>query len=234
MKAIIKKNQVIITALAIMIAIAGYLNFTKDSGEENANENIALENSVGGDIFDLALNEDDSDFDDISDGTYANVQSGLVEGMDVADNGELSGNNGDGAAATDSDTPGEAVLASTPISSGYFSSVKLEREQIRARNKETLMQIVENTEVSDEQKQQALDTIISMTETAELENATEMLLEAKGFDGVVVSIVDGSIDVVVNAETITQQQVAQIEDIVMRKAGVTADSIVISAVVSED
>ena len=31
MKNLLKKNQIIITALAIMIAIAGYLNLTKDS-----------------------------------------------------------------------------------------------------------------------------------------------------------------------------------------------------------
>ena len=67
-----------------------------------------------------------------------------------------------------------------------------------------------------------------ITDVAEKETAAEILLESKGFDDVVVSITDSTVDVVVNAAELTEAQRAQIEDIVIRKTGVSADSIIIS------
>ena len=72
--------------------------------------------------------------------------------------------------------------------------------------------------------------MITMTDIAEKETAAEILLEAKGFSDAVVSIDGDSVDVVVNTEELTEAQRAQIEDIVIRKTGVSADSIIISTV----
>ena len=53
MKKIFKKNQVIITALAIMIAVAGYLNFTSDKQVlTTSGDNVHQEGAKG--------NEDDA------------------------------------------------------------------------------------------------------------------------------------------------------------------------------
>ena len=70
--------------------------------------------------------------------------------------------------------------------------------------------------------------MITITDIAEKETAAEILLESKGFNDVVVSITDQTVDVVVNAAELTEAQRAQIEDIVIRKTGVAADAIVIS------
>jgi stage III sporulation protein AH len=72
--------------------------------------------------------------------------------------------------------------------------------------------------------------MISMTDIAEKETAAEILLEAKGFDDAIVSIDGDSVDVVVNTAELTEAQRAQIEDIVIRKTGVSADAIIISTV----
>ena len=87
-------------------------------------------------------------------------------------------------------TPGEAVLASTTLETGFFSTAKLTREQNRAKQKEILMDLIADESVNDEQKQAAIDEVIAMTANAEKENAAELLLEAKGFEGAVVNIVD--------------------------------------------
>ena len=105
------------------------------------------------------------------------------------------------------------------------------KEQVRARNKETLLEIINSTTLSDEQKQNAVDTMVEMTAIAEQEMSAEILLEAKGFTDVVVSISGGSVDVVVNEPELTDAQRAQIEDIVKRKTNVEASNIVISTVV---
>ena len=96
------------------------------------------------------------------------------------------------------------------------------------------MDLIADTSITEEQKNLAFQKIVALAETAEIENATELLLEAKGFEGAVVSMLDESVDVVVDASSITQQQIAQIEDIVMRKTGMDTKNIKVSAVVTQD
>ncbi len=229
MKNIFKKNQIIIAALAVMICIAGYLNFTKEDTEETDSSVLM---GATDDIFDDAdLNDElvslpDNSFELSAGGELINADnSENVNNTDTITT--LNENESEGAI-------GEAVLASLTINSNYFSEAKISREQMRAKNKETLMSIIENGEINEEQKQEALQSMIAMTHTAELETATEILLQAKGFDGVVVSIIEDSIDVIVNALSITDSQVAQIEDIVTRKTGCSPDDIRISHVVTEE
>ena len=85
-------------------------------------------------------------------------------------------------------------------------------------------------ELSDAQKQEAVDSMVRMTDIAEKEAAAEVLLQAKGFSEAVVSINGDAVDVVVNAAELTDVQRAQIEDIVKRKTDIAAENIVISTI----
>lgn len=215
MKHILKKNQVIITALAIMIAVAGYLNFTEEKSD------MAVANLEGDGELTYADVEDS--LMDLSDEDLAAAGEG-VDSVTVSDNGEIVA---DGEIESDA---GKAVMVSNTIESDFFSSAKLTREQTRAKNKEILMEIVNNENVAEAQKEEAVNSIVNLTNISELESATEILLEAKGFTDVVVSIVDGNADVIVNANELTEQQIAQIQDIVKRKTEFAAENIVISPV----
>ena len=93
------------------------------------------------------------------------------------------------------------------------------------------MEIINSTGLTDEQKQAAVDSMVRMTEVAEKEAAAEILLEAKGFTDVVVSINGNAVDVVVNAGTLDEAMRAQIEDIVKRKTDIEPENIIISTVV---
>ena len=75
-----------------------------------------------------------------------------------------------------------------------------------------------------------MDSMVQMTAYAEKEAAAEILLEAKGFSDVVVSINGDAVDVVVNAVELSDAQRAQIEDIVTRKTEIAAENIIISTV----
>ena len=117
----------------------------------------------------------------------------------------------------ESANPGEAVLTSTGAESVNFAAeAKLSREQVRSKNKESLLEIINNKELEEASRQSAIEQMVKMTDTAEKEEAAEMLLEAKGFSNVVVSITDDSADVVL--------------DIVKRKTGVSAQNIIITPV----
>ncbi len=131
-------------------------------------------------------------------------------------------------ALTGLENPGEAILTSGLSVSDYIASVQLSREQVRARTRETLLNIINNTNIEEAAKQEAIRSMIELTEIAEKENAAETLLLAKGFADPVVSISADKVDVVINAASITDPQRAQIEDIVKRKAEVSAESIIIT------
>lgn len=183
-KRIFRKNQVIITALAIMIVVAGYLDHVQKQ-KKNADE-------------------------------LAETSASLQEMADMSAE-DLGG-----------DTTGEALLVSGMIQNDIFAAAKLSREQMRAKNKETLTALIENEEVAETQREEAVAAMIALTDVAERENAAEVLLQAKGFGSVVVNITEESVDVCVGAAELTDSQVAQIQDIVERKTGIGAKNTVIT------
>ena len=224
MKKIFRKNQLVITALALMIAVAGYfsyMNNNMDDGKlQTAAEAAEAEVSAG----ELEEDYDISDEDVLQNEIFTAEEPDATETASVADGT---------AGAEEVVNPGEAVLTSTAVANiDYASEMKLNREQIRSKNKETLLEIVNNNAISDELKQDAINKMIAMTDIAERENAAEMLLEAKGFTDVVVSITEDSGDVVLNMGEVTDAKRAQVEDIVKRKTNVSAENVIITPIVA--
>ena len=221
MKKLLRKNQIIITALVVMVALAGYLSLTDEEdlavgvlnqseqaagGEgKDAAENVAAENGTGSAV---------------QDDTVADISDEDVAAEEKKSDNEVSSK----------ENAGEAVLVSNTVTGDYFEAAKLSREQTRAKNKETLLELVNSNTASEAQKEKAMPEIVAMTAINEKETATENLLAAKGFQDVVVTIVDDSVDVIVNAESLKEQQIAQIEDVVKRKLECASDKIVISPV----
>lgn len=194
-----KKNQIVITGLAVMIAVAGYINYAGNlpeslnvSGEAATEEQGGPSDEVSSDILSNDADPDDS----------------------LMDPGEVIFTSGD-------------AVTSASISN-VISSAKLNREQVRAKNKELLLSLIDDKNVADSAKTDAIAKLTAITSDSEREMAAEILLEAKGFNKAVVSMVDGSVDVVVGVSKLTDTQRAQIEDIVKRKTGVSADKITIN------
>ena len=199
MKKIMKKNQVIITSLAILIAVAGYLNFADvDLGfkdQEASTDSSSILEDAGYDLTDESALLDENSAD-----------SSLTESQDTS-------------------SPGEAVLTG---STGFAAQAKISREQVRSQNKADLQDIINNEEIDDEEKQEAIHTMVSMTDLSEKEAAAELLLEAKGFKNVVVNLTGETADVVIPEAELSDAQRAQIEDIVKRKTGIAPENIVIT------
>lgn len=218
-----------------MIAVAGYLNYTQSTVEKLDKQQEMADNEVDDSLKSMAegaVEESMSQtaLDEMGKDVFTNEEEDTYEISDatedinaiqVSDTGELQ------PAGSNS---GEAVLVSNVIEADYFSSAKLAREQNRAKNKEILMELVNDESATKSSKKEAMNEILAMTEISEKENAAEMLLESKGFSDVVVSMSDESVDVIVAAGELTVQQMAQIEDIVKRKTGMDASQVVINPV----
>lgn len=234
-KQLLKNNQLIITALAILIVIAGYLNYAQKVGKENDYEAVMGDN-VAGDTLDML---------DISESDILNEQlaaSGTGENLLLENNDEAQavGNqtvidspDGDLEPAG-SDIPGEAVLTSGTMSVNTITEVKLKREQSKSLQKTSLMEIINSESVTEEQKQNAINELLEVNTVSGKEAEAELLLEAKGFRDVVVSITNGSVDVVVNSANLSDVDRAQIEDIVKRKTEISADKIIITPFIANN
>ena len=109
-----------------------------------------------------------------------------------------------------------------------MAQARIDREQIRSQNKDTLNEIINNTNLSETERQSAVQSMVEMTELVEKESATELLLEAKGFTDVVVNLTGETADIVVPMKEVTEEQRAQIEDIVTRKPESDVENIVIT------
>lgn len=243
MKGVVRRNQIIITSLAILIAVAGYLNYTeRNVAKQTANTKTEKESiddsttsSVSGSLNEVSADavkefesdsllngtddilSNDSDVDDFTD-VNGDVSNESTEYENTEENNDTS-------------EPGDAIFTSA----GTFSAnAKLNREQLRAQNKETLLNMINSGNLSEEQKAQITEQMIHITEIAELENEVETLLEAKGFNGAVVSINDNNVDIVVNMTEVSDTERAKIEDVVKRKTNVSASNIVITPISDEN
>lgn len=229
MKRIFQKNQIMITALALMLAVAGYFSFMN---KDINGENLAAEASA-----DLLQEEYEISDEDVFTVEDIFVAEELIEwdtqvASDVTNEENITSDVANMSSTEEVMNPGETVFTSSTIANiDYASEMKLSREQIRSKNKETLLEIINNTSISDDIKQDAIDKMIAMTDITERENAAEMLLEAKGFTDVVVSITDDSCDVVLNMGEVTDAKRAQVEDIVKRKTNIAGEKIVITPIV---
>ena len=209
MKRILKRNQVIVTTLAVMIAAAGYLNYSGRILEKQAAPASADDSTV------LLADDGSTQVNTYADNAYQDIASLDSDGSEESSTAEKS-------------EIGEAVLASTSGSTSVLAAAKLNREQVRAKSRENLQAIIDNEQITENEKAEAISAMTTMEEMAQKEAAAELLLEAKGYENCVVSIADGEADVVVNEASLDEAQRAQIEDIVKRKTDISGEHIVIT------
>ena len=218
MKKIFKKNQVIITALAIMIAVAGYINYSDSQFGTSKEKKTEDTKETASETQEIVEEIESLDYD-ITD------ETAMLE-----ENQKAQEQEGETETEAETETPGEAVLTG---SSNFAAQAKVNREQVRSANKETLLEIINNKNLGEEQKQDAVNSMVNMTNLAEQEEAAELLLEAQGFSNIVVNLTGDSADVIVPKEYMEDARRAQIEDIVKRKTSVPAENIVITPLEGE-
>lgn len=205
-KKLVKRNQLVIAALTVLLGVAGYINFSGNT------LNLADNKASDGDATESAFAE-----------TELDVSAGeiMIADMESEENIELN---------SDEENIGEAVLTSTDTASVNTMNIKLNREQVRSKSKEYYLEIINGDNMDEAAVQSATDAYIRMTENMEREAEAETLLAAKGFSGVIVSIGDDSVDVILGQAELSDVERAQIEDVVVRKTGCTVDQIIITTI----
>ena len=119
----------------------------------------------------------------------------------------------------------EAVEASAQA--GFFESFRTDRDTTRAKEIQYIDTIIaqgaDQETMADAQQQK-----LTIVDNMEKELTVESLLKAKGFQDVAVTMHTGSINVILSAEALSDEQVAQVLEIVIRETGEAAENIKVS------
>ena len=235
---VFKRNQIIITALVFMVAIAAYLNFTDTKNvvqptfEDEGKTVNQTDDSTYTDYF-LTHEFDDidtlaPDFDQMDEEQMALEENILdEENMNLQDQSlkdQVIAENKTAQSMLDNET----VVVNKNYDVNYFIEARMDREQKRSEQIEILTECVSDKTLDKESKADAAANLITLQERIEKESAIESLLKAKGFKEVFVRMSDNDVDVVIDRENLEEAEIAQIEDIVRRKTGYTTSQIKIS------
>ena len=199
-----KNNQIIIYVIALMLVTAGYLNY-------NTNNSNTIETSSN-------VRSNTSEIADIGDAT-------LVSSNDVIEDEEETNTANNNENIPSSEEIVQANSNDCNPSDEYFSKSKLERENMYSQTIETYQKMLENANVSDEQKKIATQEISKKNAEKNSIMICENLMKTKGFENCVIFVNDKSISVVVDAEKLQQEDIAQIQNIVSREMDADVDNI---------
>lgn len=213
MKTILKKNQIVILTLALMLITAGYMNYNNSMKEMNM--------SLGelGDAKLVSTNIYDNEIEIASNKIIDNETSNNIQETNGANTNNIIE---DKSNQIDNSVANLTVDASTnqknEASGDYFTQTRLDRESMYSQMLETYQKILENDKVPADQKDIASNEIKNINDRKNAIAIAENLIKTKGFKDVAILINDNSINIVVKQEkNLTEEQVAQITNIISRE-----------------
>ena len=137
-------------------------------------------------------------------------------------NAESGENNSENTVQTSGNT------SSNIAGNQYFTESKLERDKMYSQMLESYQTILQNTTIPDSQKEISQNEIKKINETKNAIMITENLIKNKGFEDVIIFVNGESINVIIKALDLNQEQVAQIQNIVAREMKTEIENIHIS------
>ena len=210
MKRILKKNQIVIFAIAIMLIAAGYMNYTTNEKQ----------------ILQTAALADTEQFAELGDATLVSANAvkeenvneqnlSNTEQQNVIDEGEQK-------------TENSVDTNSTGINNEYFVESKLERDKMYSQMIESYQNILNNNQISEAQKEISENEIKNINNTKNAIMITENLIKNKGFKDVVIFVNGDSVNIIIKAKELTEEQIAQVQNIVTRELKAEIENIHIS------
>lgn len=215
---IIKKNQLTILVIALMLVTAGYLNYTTYNGETELTSSsniISREENVAG-IGDAKL----VNSQEISENIINNIPTENTEeklGQNLENNNiEVNKTN------TENDT---IETSSNTNSNEYFVKSRLDRETMYSQMIESYQKILESSTISEEQKQISQQEINNINKIKNAIMISENLIKTKGFEECIIFVNDKNVNIVVKKEEIKPEEIAQIQNIISRELGTEIENI---------
>lgn len=207
---VLKRNQVIVLVIALMLVSAGYLNF---ASIDNENKQESTQTSV---------QESTIEYAGIGDAKLVSgntINENTIES--IVPNDDSNGSNEILKTTNTTTTTDKKVQE-------YFSSSRLNRETMYSQMLDTYQKILENELISSDQKSIAQTEIKNINDIKNKIMICENLIKIKEVDDVIIFVNDKSISVIVRADELKQEKIAQIQNIISREMQIEIDNIHIS------
>ena len=196
---IIKKNQLTILVLALMLVTAGYLNY--NDKVQNSTEIAAI-----GDATLVSSNLSSSSIEQTKNTMITNT---LQVESSISTNKE-------NVVETNSDSIDMEE---------YFNSSRLERDKMYSEMLESYQKILDSKTITEKQKVAAQEEINKINKVKNSIMISENLIKTKGFKNIIMFSNDDSISVVIHKEELEKEDIAQIQSIIAREMEADIDNI---------
>ena len=217
-----KKNQIVVFTIGLMLITAGYLSYMNNN-KENTKTSI--------DASSIADSEEMASIGDaklVSANVAQNLNeidsnSELVEGIDnsnLIENSERKDNSTDNSTVNSSNVVTNTIETSSDsieTIDEYFTSSRLERENMYSKRIENYQDILNNSNVSEAQKKTAQEEISKLNNEQNALMITENLLKTKGIEDLIIFVNGDSINVIVKGDELEKEEIAQIQNVITRE-----------------
>ena len=237
---VIKKNQIVVFVVALMLIVAGYLNFSGDSTINNLIPTSTLADSEEmasiGDAKLVSANIVEENNEKSESNENEEI---LVDNIEQANNVQSNTNNVENNANTTLST-GETIETEETIatngataennygSDNYFTQSRLDRDTMYSQTLDTYQKIINNENISEDQKSIAQEEISKINKEKNSIMIAENLIKVKGFEDLIIFVNGENVSIIVKADKLEEKDIAQIQNIITRELGASIENINIS------
>ena len=218
---LLKKNQVIIYVIVLMLMAVAYLNYTTQTGEQAVEASMQMEA------------RDDTNTSNIGDATLVSSNDISVDNNTENTTNSITENAIDTNSVTN-ETSNEVNQNTTQTNTGtvstddYFTKTKIERDTMYSQMLESYENVLNSSNSLETQKQSATDEIKKINDTKNSIMICENLIQTKGFENSIIFVNGDSISVILKSDEMTQEEVAQVQNIISREMNAEIENIHIS------
>lgn len=237
---VIKKNQIVVFVVALMLIVAGYLNFSGDSTINNLIPTSTLADSeemasigdaklVSANIVEKNNEKSESNgneeiLEDNIEQTN-NVQSNI---NNIENNANTTPTTGETIETEENIATNSATAENNYGSDNYFTQSRLDRDTMYSQTLDTYQKIINNENISEDQKSIAQEEISKINKEKNSIMIAENLIKVKGFEDLIIFVNGENVSIIVKADKLEEKDIAQIQNIITRELGASIENINIS------
>ena len=200
---ILKRNQIIVTVIALMLVAAGYLNFAN----QNRENNLIPTSSVADSEMMAGIGD-----------------AQLVNANEVSQNNVESDTNQENIVNEVKNTN----ISEKTQEDSYFDETRLEREKMYSQMLENYQKILETNNLSSNEKKNAQEEIKEINNEKNAIMIAENLVKTKGFKDIIIFKNNGNVTAIIKADKLEEKEISQIQNIITRELNVSINKINIS------
>lgn len=211
---ILKRNQIVIAVIALMLVTAGYLNFANQNKESNLVATSSVADS------ELMAGIGDAQLVSANEATECNNQ---IQNENVQNTENVTTN-------TNTENTKSNTTINTQIQEdSYFAQSRLDRDKMYSQMLDNYQKILETNNLSSEEKKTAQEEIKIINNEKNAIMIAENLIKTKGFQDIVIFVNNGNVTGVVKKDKLDEKDIAQIQNIITRELNVKTNKINISS-----